>query len=71
MVEEVEVEGAGEVGAGNFYAGEVAVVADANLGEAEAVKDVFSALYLGEVFGGDGTAVLDAGGEAGAGGFVG
>ena len=63
-------EGAGEVFAGDFDAGEVAVVTDADLGEAEGVEGGFGLFDLGEVFAGDGAAVLDAGGEAGAGGLV-
>ena len=47
------------------------MVADADLREAERVEGVFGLLDLGEVFAGDGAAVLDARGEAGAGGLVG
>ncbi len=65
-----ERERAGQVVAGDFDAGEVAVVADADLGEAEGVEGVFGLLDLGEIFAGDGAAVLDARGEAGAGGLV-
>ena len=46
------------------------MVADADLLEAEGVKSSFGLFDLGEVFAGDGAAVLDAGGEAGAGGLV-
>lgn len=66
-VEDVERKGASEVGAGDLYAGKVAVVADADLGKAEAVENGFGAFDLRKIGGGDGTAVLDAGGEAGTG----
>ena len=69
-VEGFDGEGAGEFGAGDFDAGEVAVVADADLLEAEGVEGGFGLLDLAEIFAGDGAAVLDAGGEAGAGGLV-
>ncbi len=70
-VEDVEVKSARQVGAGDLDAGEVAVVPDADLGEAESMEVVFGAFDLGKGLGGDGTAVLDARGKAGAGGFVG
>ena len=69
--EDGESEGAGEVVAGDFDSGEVAVVPDADLGEAECVKGRFGLLDLGEIFAGDRAAVLDARGEAGRGGLVG
>ncbi len=65
------MEGSGEVSAGDLDAGEVAVVADADLPEAECVEGGFGLLDLREAFGGDGEAVGDAGGEAGTGGLVG
>ena len=46
------------------------MVADTDAGEAQGVEGVFGLLDLAEIFAGDGAAVLDAGGEAGAGGFV-
>ena len=46
------------------------MVADAHLREAEGVEGIFCLLDLGEIFAGYGATVLDAGGEAGAGGFV-
>jgi hypothetical protein len=46
------------------------VVADADLMEAERVEGVFGALDLAEIFDGDWAAVLDARGEACAGGLV-
>ena len=46
-------------------------MADTDLGEAEGVEGGLSLLDLEEGLGGDGAAVLDAAGEAGAGGFVG
>jgi len=49
-----------EIGAGDFYAGEVAVVADADLEEAEGVEGSFGLFDLGEIFAGDGAAILDA-----------
>ncbi len=64
-VESFDGEGAGEFGAGDLDAGEVSVVANADLAEAEGVKRLFGLLDLGEVFASDGTAVLDARGEAG------
>ena len=71
LVEGFEVEDPVEVFAGYFDAGEVAVVADADLREAEAVECLFGLLDLGEVFAGNWASVLDAGGEAGTGGFIG
>src|SRR5438309_3771253 len=56
--EDGEREGSGEVFAGDFDAGEVAVVANSDLGEAESVKSGFGLFDLREVFAGDGTAVL-------------
>ena len=47
------------------------MVADADLLEAESVEGGFGLLDLGEIFAGDGAAVLDARGEAGGGGLVG
>lgn len=70
LVEGFEIEGAGEFGAGDFYAGQVSVVADADLMEAEGVEGFFGLLDLSEIFAGYGAAVFDAGGEAGAGGLV-
>ncbi|MCU1224362.1 MAG: hypothetical protein JWQ42_2455 [Edaphobacter sp.] len=64
-VEGFERERVREFGAGDLDAGEVAVVADTDLMEAEGVEGSFGLLDLGEVFAGDGAAVLDAGGEAG------
>ena len=66
-VKSVEREGAGEVGADDLYASKVAVVSDADLREAEAVESGFCAFDLRKIGGGDGAAVLDAGGEAGTG----
>src|SRR6266851_10229295 len=65
LFEDGEREGAGEILAGDFDAGEIAVVADADLGEAESVKGGFGVLDLREIFAGDGAAVLDARGQAG------
>ena len=70
-VEGFQGEGAGEVGAGDLDAGEVSVVADADLGEAEGMEGFLGLLDLGEVFAGDGATVLDAGREAGGGWLVG
>ena len=47
------------------------MVADADLRKAEGVESVFGLLDLREIFACDGAAVLDARGEAGAGGLVG
>jgi len=47
------------------------VVADADLREAEGVERGFGLLDLREIFAGDGSALLDARGEAGGGGLVG
>jgi hypothetical protein len=45
-------------------------MADADLLEAEGVEGLFGLFDLREVFAGDGTAILDARGEAGGGGLV-
>src|ERR1700722_7377754 len=71
LVEHGDGERAGKVLAGDLDAGEFAVVADADLGKAEGVHRVFGAFYLTQIFGGYSAAVLDARGEAGAGGLVG
>src|SRR3984957_19048454 len=64
LFEDGESEGSGEIFAGDFDASEVAVVADADLGEAEGVEGGFGLFDLREILAGDGAAVLDAGGEA-------
>ena len=69
-VEGFDGEGLRQFGAGDLDAGQLAVVADANLMEAEGAEGFFCLLDLGEVFAGDGAAVLDARGEAGGGGLV-
>ena len=69
-VEHFKRESAGQVGSGDFDAGQFAMVTHADLGEAEGVEGFFGALDLTEIVGSYGTAVFDARGEAGAGGLV-
>ena len=57
--------------AGDFDAGQFAVVADADLREAERVESIFGAFDLAQVLSGYCPAVFDARGEAGAGRLVG
>jgi hypothetical protein len=52
-------ERAGEVFGGNFDACKVSVVTHANLAEAEGVEGGFGLFDLGEIFAGDGAAILD------------
>src|ERR1700742_2636685 len=68
LVEGLDRERAGQLGPGDLDAGEVAVVTDADLAEAERVQGLLGALHLAEVLAGDRAAVLDAAGEAGPGG---
>src|SRR5258708_8322692 len=63
-------EGAGQLVAGDFDADDFTVMADAKLAEAEPAEGVFALFDCGEGLCGDGTAVFDAGREAGGGGPV-
>ena len=69
-VEHLDRESAGQLGAGNFDAGQVAVVAHAELAEAEVAQALFGALHLLEDFTGDSASVLDARGETRRGGAI-
>jgi hypothetical protein len=69
-IEGVKIEDARKLGSRDFDAGEAAVVTDADLVEAKGMEGGFGLLDLGEIFAGDGSAVLDAGCKAGRGGFV-
>src|ERR1039458_4597795 len=70
-IEHGEGQRAGKVVPRDLDPGQLAVVANANVEEAEGVQGFFGALNLAEVLGGDGPAVFDTRGEACAGGFVG
>src|SRR5665213_163551 len=61
LVKGFDGQGMGEIGAGDLDAGEVAMMADADLKEAEGVQGVFGAFNLAEVFRRYSSAVFDAG----------
>ena len=65
VVEGFERECTGEFVTGDFDASKVAVMADADLLEAEVVKSFFGLFDLREIFASDGATVFDARGETG------
>jgi len=68
--EDGQSESTRKVVARDLDSGQIAVVANADLRKTECVKSFFGLLDLSEIVARNGAAVLDAGGETGAGGFV-